>query len=476
MKHLKNLFAAALTLVVAMALSVTAFAAGTGSITITPPSGVASDATNTYKIYKVFDADASADGSSVSYKVMASKAGKALPTGFVTDAAGNVIHGTKAEDGTITPSTATELTADEIASIAAYVEGDTPVATPTTTGTAAATASNLPNGYYFITTSTGSVVTINTAKPNATVNDKNTVPEVDKKITGEVKIDDKGLEAIQEVGKDVDYESTITLGKGFKGYVFHDTMTHQVLKGTPVVKAGSTTFAAGTDYTLTVAADNASFDIEFNDNGAIKNLVAGDTITITYVGTVTSDALTVDTAHNTAYVSYGDKDSNNKTPEKETDVYNATIGVEKFDGSTEEPLEGAGFKLKNAEGKYYKMAADKKSIEWVAAEADGDEKFTGADGKLTEEFKGLAAGTYTLVETTVPSGYNKAADTDVTIANNSVDLENLVQAAAIENNKGSVLPSTGGMGTTLFYIVGGLMVAGAAIALIAKNRVAKIEG
>ena len=120
------------------------------------------------------------------------------------------------------------------------------------------------------------------------------------------------------------------------------------------------------------------------------------------------------------------------------------------------------------------MAADKKSIEWVAAEADGDEKFTGADGKLTEEFTGLAAGTYTLVETTVPAGYNKAADTDVTIDKSS-DSANLVQAAAIENNKGSVLPSTGGMGTTLFYVVGGLMVAGAAIALIAKNRVAKME-
>ena len=466
MKHLKNLIAAALTLVVAMALSVTAFAAGTGTITITPPSGVDSGATNTYKIYEVFDADASADGSSVSYKVMASKAGKDLPTGFVVDAAGNVIHGTKDADGKITPNTATELTAAEIASIAAYVEGDEPVDTATSTGTAAATSGSLDNGYYFITTSTGSVVTINTAKPNATVNDKNTVPSVDKTITGATSMDENGKKALAQVGTTVNYSAVITVGNGAKDYIFHDTME----TGLTYNDDAAVTGVDAANYTVGKVGDD-TFTITFS-NDYIKTLAAGTKLTITYSATVNNDAITVDPLNNTAYVSYGDKNSNYKTPETSADVYEAKITITKKDGDGE-PLAGAGFVLKNSEGKYYKLANN--AITWVDSIDAADEHVSDDQGAVAP-FTGLANGTYTLVEKTVPSGYNKAADKDFTIAEHDYTATNLEQAADVVNESGSVLPSTGGMGTTLFYIVGGLMVAGAAIALIAKNRVAKIEG
>ena len=488
MKHLKQLLTAALAMLLALVVATPAWAAGTGTITITPPSGVDASATNTYKIYKVFDADG--DGTNISYKVMSGKTGvpdvaaqmasgydPATVDHFILDDAGNVRYGTETTvDGktVITDSSATELSEAAVKAVAAYVAGDTEVDTATSTGSADAVSKALPNGYYYITTSTGTVVTIDSTNPAAEVDDKNTVPEVNKKITGEVKIDEAGKKAIQEVGKDVNYEAVITLGKGFENYGFTDTMTNQVLKGEPVVKSGTTTFVKDTDYTLTPAAGNAGFSIAFLDDGAIKNLSEGAEITITYVGTVTSNALTVDSAKNTAYVTYGDDNSNNKTPVTETEVYNATIGVEKTDGKTKTALEGAGFKLKNSEGKFYKYNATDKKIEWVA-EGQADEKFTGADGKLTEEFKGLAAGTYTLVESTVPAGYNKAADTDVTITNKSVEATNLDQDAKIENNKGVELPSTGGMGTTILYIVGGIMVAGAIVVLITKKRVNSIE-
>lgn len=463
MKHLKNLFAAALTLVVAMTLSVTAFAAGTGSITITPPDDVDPDATITYKIYKVFDADASADGSAVSYKLVSGKT--SAPTGFTVDGAGNVSYAGAAG--------ATALTQADIDAIAAYVENDTPVATVTSTGGAAAVAENLPNGFYYITTTTGTVVTIDTAKPNAEVDDKNVVPGVDKVINATDpdygSYDKDGKKALAQVGTEVEYKATITVGKGQTGYVFKDTLGTglEYVDGSLAV-AGMT---ADTDYTLSVSGQNIT--VTFKDD-SIKDLEQGAEIVVTYKATVTSDALQDNPAKNTATISYGNNSEFTSEP-SEVEVYNAKISVIKYDGAkaNNKYLAGAGFVLKNAAGKYYKITNG--VVSWVDTEADATEYTSGADGKLNGEFTGLANGTYTLIEKTVPAGYNKAADQTFTIDKGDYTAENLKQQAEVENNKGSVLPSTGGMGTTLFYVVGGLMVAGAAIALIAKSRVAKME-
>ena len=457
MKQLKNLFAAALTLVVAMALSVTAFAAGTGSITITPPEDVDPDATITYKIYKVFDADG--NGDAISYKLVDGKT--TAPAGFTVDTAGNVTYtGTSTND---------ELTAADIAAIAAYVTDDDLVATVTSTDGAKAVAENLPNGYYYITTTTGTVVTIDSTNPNAEVDDKNVVPGVDKKIIGASSYDADGKKALAQVGTQVEYEATVTVGKGQTGYVFKDTLGTglEYVNGSLAV-AGMT---ANTDYTLTVSGQNITVTFE---DASIKDLDEGAEIVVTYKATVTSDALRDNPAENTATISYGHNSEFTSEP-SEAEVYNAKISVIKYDGAkaNEEYLAGAGFVLKNAAGKYYKIANG--VVSWVDAEADATEYTSGSDGKLNGEFTGLANGTYTLVEKTVPAGYNKAADQTFTIEEGDYTAENLKQQAEVENNKGSVLPSTGGMGTTLFYIVGGLMVAGAAIALIAKNRVAKME-
>ena len=84
------------------------------------------------------------------------------------DGAGNVSYSGTGTDG--------QLTQTDIDAIAAYVANDVPVATVTSTGGAAAVAENLPNGYYYITTTTGTVVTIDSTNPSAQVEDKNIVP------------------------------------------------------------------------------------------------------------------------------------------------------------------------------------------------------------------------------------------------------------------------------------------------------------
>jgi len=492
MKKMRKLIAVVLALTVAMTMGIAttavSFAAelpsGTANadktITITPPSGVASDATNTYTVYKVFNA--TANESAISYKSLDGTA----PTGFVVDDASNVYLGTTTDTATgaageitikvggatkyIVPSTATELTADQVAAIAAYAN-KVEVGTVTITGPNAKTVTVPDYGYYYVTTSTGTVVSINSTNKSVSIQDKNTVPSLDKQITNtDVNsagmagtIDDNGKRALAELGKDVEYTATITVGKGAKGYEFHDKMgTGLTFKGNSSVTVTASPAISGTWYTIKDTPDSGdTLTITFKDGIAV-----GTVITVKYVGTVNSDALTVDTGKNTARVDYGDENSNNHTPDSETNVYNAKFTVQKNDGNNQ-PLANAGFIVKNANNKYYKL--ENGVVSWVDSEDAATEYKSGADGKVPS-FTGLVDGTYTLIEKTVPTGYNKAADSTFTIAAKDYTSDNLVQTATVVNNAGSVLPSTGGIGTTIFYILGALLVIGCGIILIARRR------
>ena len=455
MKTAKKTLAILLAVMLVAALGASALAAGTGSITITPPANTPSNATNTYTIYKVFDADG--NGSAISYKLVPGKT--TAPTGFSVDAQGNVTH----------PGTATELTAAEIAAIAAYVTNADIVGTATSTGTAAATLGNLPNGYYYISTSTGAAVTVTSTNPNAQVNDKNTVPEHKKEITGTEaqygSFDAAGKNAIAQVGKKVEFTQTITVGKGAKDYILHDTMTSGLTydpSSLVVTNApGYTTTPTATGDTLTVYLPN--------------NLAEGTVVTIKYSATVNSAALTTDFEKNTAKLQYGNNPTPTYTPEQEVKVYDAKITAVKRSGSTTGPaLAGAGFVLKNSSNAYYKL--DNGTVTWVTDIAQADEHISTASGEVPA-FTGLANGSYTLVEKTVPSGYNKAADTPLTIkdaSQNNLTTELTVSPAGpIVNMQGAVLPTTGGVGTTIFYVLGSCLLLGAAVLMITRKRMGR---
>ena len=333
MKKMRKIFALLIAMVMVLGMSTMVFAAGTGSITITPPDGVDTTQTITYKIYKVFDADG--NGTAISYKLVSGKT--TAPAGFTVDGAGNVSYSGTGTDG--------QLTQTDIDAIAAYVANDVPVATVTSTGGAAAVAENLPNGYYYITTTTGTVVTIDSTNPSAQVEDKNIVPGVDKTITGASSLDEDGKKALAQVGTVVDYKAEITVGKGQKGYVFKDTM------GAGLAYVADSLHVEGmtvnTDYNLTVSGQNIK--VTFNDD-AINDLAQNSKITVTYKATVTSDALTVNAAKNTATISYGNNSEFTSEP-SETEVYNAKFTVTKKDGNNQ-PLADAGFVIKNADNKY----------------------------------------------------------------------------------------------------------------------------
>jgi fimbrial isopeptide formation D2 family protein/LPXTG-motif cell wall-anchored protein len=466
-----------LALVLALAMILMVGAAFAGTITITPPNGVAADSTNSYKIYKVFDAVA--NGSAVSYKVLPGKSG--VPAGFTLDDAGNVYLGSVSDTATnaageisikvggntkyLVPQTS-ELTATQISAIKAYIADQSiGSATVSTTGSTPATY-DASVGYYFIETTTGTVVTINSAKPDANVEDKNTVPELNKKITGASSVDENGKKALAQLGTTVYYTGDITIGKGAKDYVFHDTMETGLTYNGDAAVTGAT---AITDYTVGQEGTD-TFTVTFK-NDYIKTLTVGTVIHVTYSATVNEDAITRDPLNNTAYVSYGDANGNNRTPDSDADVYAAQFSVVKHDGAGQ-PLAGAGFVIKNEAGKYYHLntSGSTEVVEWVDDIEDADEHLSDATGAVAP-FTGLANGTYTLHEKTVPSGYNGAADSTFTIAEHDYSVGNLEQSSTVVNNSGTELPSTGGIGTTIFYVVGGVMVAGAIIFLLTKRRV-----
>ncbi|MCF0259168.1 MAG: LPXTG cell wall anchor domain-containing protein, partial [Erysipelotrichaceae bacterium] len=161
--------------------------------------------------------------------------------------------------------------------------------------------------------------------------------------------------------------------------------------------------------------------------------------------------------------------------EDETEVFNYKFDIKKYDASDESKetlLEGAKFKLYDnnqalinlvAENGYYRVATPEEAAKEGFASAV---PVTDANGYF--QIKGLSNGTYWLEETEAPKGFNKLTS-KVSFEINGSDK---IGSAAIEvaNNKGKELPSTGGMGTTIFYTVGGILVVGAAVLLITKKR------
>lgn len=493
MRKFKKMFAVLAASALVAAMPLTAMAAsisstedfmGTGraSITVTLPKlPEGSTANNTYKVYKVFDATSDGTNSNISYKLN----GKHMdpPIGFTVDKAGNVSY--------IGEGTNKELTQEDINHIKDYVKDDDPVATITTTADDTYfKLENIPYGYYYIATTTGTLVTVDSTSPNVTVEDKNTVPTLDKTITdvSAGSLDDEGKNALAQVGSTVSYSATIKVGEGAEGYVFHDDMGTglELVEDSIKVKDNDDTVdepTKDTDYTLYTKTQEDTIKIDF-ENAYTGKLAVGTTITITYDATVTSDALTVtsEAGKNTASLDYGDSSGTNSTPTKKVEVYNAKFTVTKdqpdpnHDGQTI-PLEGAGFIIKNKkDGTFYKFTeattganATGAKVDWVAREEDATVYTSDADGKV-KPFTGLKDGEYTLIEKNVPAGYNKAADYEFTIEAKDYTQQNLERNTTVTNNKGIELPSTGGIGTTVFAVAGLVIMAGAAAVLVIKKR------
>lgn len=495
MKSVKKVFALVLACVMMLAMGTMAFAAelteGTKgdakTVTITSPDGAQATDEFTYTVYKVFDATNNGTDKAIAYKIDSTNGDltDAMKTaGFSVDEQGNVKFS----------GTGKELSTDAISAIATYVKDS--VGTVKITGANKSKTVTVPDyGYYYITTTAGTAVAITSTNPSADVTDKNVVPTIDKKITDASSYDENGKKALAQVGSEVTYTVEITVGKGQTNYVMKDTLGTGLayVADSLSVKVGDKDLTVTTDYTLTAEGQNIT--VTFPDD-TTKDLAQGSKITVTYKAKVTSDALQTDPAKNSATISYGKDHTYTSTP-SEAEVYNAKFTVTKYDGGDAKdaqddthtievkdgettkyykPLKGAGFVVKNSEGKYYKLTAATEtapaSVSWVDDVKDATEYKSDDKGAVTA-FTGLAGGEYTLIENTVPSGYNKVADQTFTVATTGETTyteANLVQTASVANNAGTELPSTGGIGTVIFYVLGTILVIGAGVVLISRRR------
>ena len=241
-----------------------------------------------------------------------------------------------------------------------------------------------------------------------------------------------------------------------------------------------------------VTLDAGKYVLNQTDNGFTLTIKVmelqekvGKEIKVTYTAVTNDKAVTV-ISKNSATLTYSnnptDSESKTTTPKYEETVYSAKLVIDKYQKDNKsKKLANAKFVLKNDEGKYYKYTAATESaaaqVEWVKNQADATEVTTDTNGAAA--FNGLKDGTYKLVETAAPAGYNLLAnEVEVTINGadaTEVDLSSLTATAKVENSTGTTIPETGGIGTTIFYVAGGLLVLGAVILLITKKRMSSAK-
>ena len=341
--------------------------------------------------------------------------------------------------------------------------------------------SDLKLGYYLVDTTLGTLCSLDTTNPSVIMEEKNEVP-TNVKTVQEDSTGKYGEKNDADIGQTVNFKSTITAQAGAENYVFHDKMSEGLTYTgvTGITLNGAV--VAESNYEVTApAADGDTFDVTFTQ-AFCDTLKANDKIVVSYTATLNEKAVIAGAGNpNTSKVSYGDSSNTKFTPDSQTKTYTWDVDVFKYtmNGETETALADAKFTLsKNSDGSNpIALVSEGNNVYRVAKTGETGtvtEITTDATGKFT--IKGLDADTYYLTETAAPAGYNKLAG-PVTIVigengvvNGTTEAPQGVDEVKILNQSGTELPSTGGIGTTIFYVAGGVLVIGAAALLIAKRK------
>ena len=355
--------------------------------------------------------------------------------------------------------------------------------------TSTVTFSALPLGYYLVDSSVGALCSLDTTAPEVNIREKNGTPSVEKKVQEDsTSAWDKNNTA--DIGQIVNFQTTITAQQGAQNYVLHDKMDTGLTFNTNSVQVKLKKNTETTENVVDVSnyevktnglesTDPCTFHIVFTQ-AFCNTLAANDQIIVTYSATLNENAVHKTGYTNETWLKYGD---GNDTNHDITTTKTFELPVFKYtkDGEREKALAGAIFTLsKNTNGadpiKLVSVSTNNTTgdIYRVAKtnETDTVTTVTTTDsGKFT--IKGLDADTYYLTETKQPDGYNKlsAPITVVIDENGNITVDRTtVDEVRVENKTGSLLPSTGGSGTTLIYILGAILVLGSSVVLITKKR------
>ena len=486
MNKTRTLFSALLALMLAVCMIVPAMATQEG--TLTGGSITINDAVpgQIYKAYQLLYLESyNKDAGAYAYKANSAwEAWLKTQTTYVSfDAQGYVtwVEGADAAAfAKLAQVEAAKMTADATATAPAAAEGKT---------YSTVTLDNLKLGYYLVDTTLGTLCSLDTTNPDVVMEEKNEVP-TNVKTVEEDSTGNYGEKNDADIGQTVNFKSTITAQAGAENYVFHDTMsagltytgvTGITLNGTEVDASNYTVVSTG-------LTDGCTFEVRFTQ-AFCDTLKANDQIVISYTATLNENAVIAGAGNpNESKLSYGDSSvaggDHNVTPPSETITYTWDLDVLKYaNGVESNVLADAQFVLLNSAKTKVATIVNGKVTGWadVPAAVEGTITWpantvltTGANGKI--EIDGLDADTYYLREFKAPDGYNKlATDVDFTISGATEGeggtLTYTTPVIKVNNQSGTELPSTGGIGTTVFYVVGGLLVVGAFILLVSKRRV-----
>ena len=451
MKMTKKIMSLAIVFAMVMAMSVSVFAADNNTITVT-----GAQANETYKAYKMLDLSVNLTNKAYTYTV-----NENWTTFFAGEGAAYI---TKDGQGYVTAVTDVAGLAQAAAKFAANLTADDEV-TPTANNDAV--LEGLTDGYYLITSTNGSIAMIETTPDNQDVkiNEKN----YDHTVTKKVQEDDTSAWLTEttantaQIGDTVEYKITINVKKGAKNLVLHDVMDSALtLNAESIAIEG---LVKDTDYTVATTTDGCTFEIDFDDT-YLNGLTTDVVLTLTY------DAVLNGTAdHGVDYINkvkltWGDN-SETAWDSVKTNTFKFEVKKYASNDTTKANLADATFQLKKGENVVMLI----KESDTVYRVANGAE--TGAVDSFTTVSAGNIVITgvdtdadYTLVETVAPAGYNLLAapvNVGAVAAANTTVVE-------VANSSGTELPSTGGIGTTIFYALGGLMAVGAGVLLVAKKR------
>lgn len=502
MKHARKLTSLLLALVMVFALAATAFAqdetvgAGAGAITIfNAAKGV------TYTIYKLFDATVSKDGKSIAY------------TGTVPE---NLKPYFTADNGYISATEQAKEGDNMSEGLKKALKAWTADATVTATATSDGSALNfkgLAYGYYVVTTSQGDMlISVDSTMPDVTIFDKNFSHPKDLSKTAsndDVSIGETVTYTVRF--KTSNYDGAGTNAKKIVSYTIEDTLPG-FLKDVKV-----TSIIVDNDGNDATPGDQTKLNDQFNKDKKIvidwynetenKFLYNdGATITITYTAVVTEKAA-IDGAGNTNKVAVTWTTDGDVPPvpvplEKEETIFTYAIALKKVNDEGK-ALSGARFKFQF----YVQPTPDTDGAYIYAGTEAGDglvnEITTPENGVIV--VKGVKTGDYTITEVKAPDGYNKltapvtvkAAKTGETSTHTTVYLDEngnvtnettakvtevkvdidaiAAKPVVVVNKAGTELPSTGGMGTTIFYVLGAVLVVGAGVLLVTKKRMSQSE-